>query len=156
MARAEVTMGERALQQRRKSKQWLVEPMQRRADSAARCHFIPRCAQRPSLLVVQTHKMNVNCHNEQLQLRDCSIHALPERGRQGPGTPSHHSTDTRSGTAGRAVVGLHEQRTRQRARNTRAQASWIFIGTLCINGTTSHDDIAGMPATQRYQPRSSS
>ncbi|KAG8344499.1 hypothetical protein TRVL_04662 [Trypanosoma vivax] len=66
MARAEVTTGESAPQQRRKSKQWLAGPAQCRADSAACCHFIPRWAQRALPLVMQTHQMNVNCHSEQL------------------------------------------------------------------------------------------
>ncbi|KAG8343023.1 hypothetical protein TRVL_06153 [Trypanosoma vivax] len=83
MVRAEFTMDERALQQRRKSKQWLAEPKQRHADSAARCHFIPLLTQRASLLVVQTYQMSVNCHNEQLHsyATAASTHCSEEGGK---------------------------------------------------------------------------
>ncbi|KAG8343238.1 hypothetical protein TRVL_05931 [Trypanosoma vivax] len=81
MVRAEVTVGERARQQRRKSKQWLAEPAQDRADSAARWRFITRLTQRALLLVMQTYQMNANCHDE--KLHSCATAASTHSSKEG-------------------------------------------------------------------------
>ncbi|KAG8344001.1 hypothetical protein TRVL_05168 [Trypanosoma vivax] len=98
MVRAEVTVGERAPQRRRKSKQWLAEPTQRRAGSTACCHFIPRCTQRALLLVVQPYQKNVNCHDE--KLHSCATAASTHCPKEGCKDKGHrHITPQTQGAA---------------------------------------------------------